>query len=158
VPAFIQAAADWWSSIYGNYTAVSVSVLFVHLGGLLVAATAALTADRQILAAASADEQRRALAALPAAHGTVIGGLAAIIASGALLTLSDLQFMLHEPTYYLKMLAVALLVGNGWLLQRAERKAASGRTTDWTRLRIAARTSSVLWFATVLTGVMLSKA
>jgi len=158
VPALVQTVADWWSSIYGNHTAVAVSVLFLHLGGLLVAASAALTGDRQILRAASAEEQQRVLAALPAAHGTVLSGLAVVIASGALLTLSDLDFMLHEPTYYAKLLAVALLLANGWQLQRAERKAASGLSKDWTRLRTTARLSGVLWFATVLVGVMLSKA
>lgn len=158
MPQFVQAAADWWSSIYGNHTAVSVSVLFLHLGGLLVAASAALTTDRQVLRAVSADEQQRVLAALPAAHGTVIGGLAVVVASGVLMTLADLEFMLHEPLYYVKLLAVALLLANGWQLQRAERAAASGLTKDWNRLRLTARLSGVLWFATVLVGVMLSKA
>ena len=158
VPAFVQTVADWWSSIYGNHTAVAVSVLFLHLGGLLVAASAALSTDRRILAAASADEQRRALAALPDAHFTVLGGLAAVAASGVLLTLADLEFMLHEPLYGVKLVAVALLLANGWQLQRAERRAASGLSRDWARLRTAARTSGALWFATVLAGAMLSKA
>jgi hypothetical protein len=158
VPQFVQAAADWWSSIYGNHTAVSVSVLFVHLAGLLVAASAALTSDRQILRAASADERRRVLAALPAAHGAVLSGLAAVVASGVLLTLADLEFMLHEPIFYAKLLAVALLVVNGWQLQRAERTAARGLANGWARLRLTARLSGVFWFATVLLGVMLSKA
>jgi len=158
VPAFVQSVADWWSSIYGNHTAVSVSVLFLHLGGLLVAASAALTTDRQILAAASADQQQRVLAALPAAHGTVLSGLAVVVASGVLLTLSDLEFMLHQPLYYVKLLVVTLLLANGWQLQRAERRAASGLSKDWTRLRGTARLSGALWFATVLAGVMLSKA
>ncbi len=158
MPAFVQTVADWWSSIYGNHTAVSVSVLFLHLGGLLVAASAALTTDRQILAAASSDERQRVLATLPAVHGRVLGGLAVVIASGALLTLADLEFMLHEPTYYVKLLAVALLLVNGWQLQRAERSAARGQPKDWARLRLTARLSGALWFATVLVGVMLSKA
>ena len=158
MPQFVQTAADWWSSIYGNHTAVSVSVLFVHLAGLLTAASAALTTDRQILAAASAADQQRVLAALPGAHGTVLAGLAAVVASGVLLTLADLEFLLHEPLYYVKMLAVALLLANGWQLQRAERRAASGLARDWARLTTAARLSGALWFATVLAGVALSKA
>jgi len=42
--------------------------------------------------------------------------------------------------------------------RRAERRAASGLSKDWTRLRGTARLSGALWFATVLAGVMLSKA
>jgi len=158
VPAIVQSLADWWSSVYGNHTAVSVSVIFLHLAGLLVAASAALATDRRILGAASADERQRVLAGLPAVHRTVLGGLAVVVASGALLTLSDLDFMLHEPVYYLKLAVVALLLANGWLLQRFERGAVTGLAKDWGRLRLTARLSGVFWFAAVLVGVWLSKA
>jgi len=158
VPAFVQHVVDWWSSLYGNHTVVSASVVFGHLAGLLVAGGAALWTDRAILAAGTAAEQQRALALLPAVHGIVLRGLALVIATGVLLTLADLEFLLAAPIYYVKLTAIALLLANGWQLQRAERLAASGLTKDWTRLRTAARLSEVLWFATVLAGVLVTKA
>ena len=157
MPAFIQPVAEWWSSIYGNYTAVSAAVLFCHLSGLLIAGSAALWTDREILAASSAERQARVLAALPGVHGIVLRGLALVIASGVLLTLADLEFLIAAPIYYVKLTAIALLLANGWQLQRAERKAAGGVARDWARLRTAARMSGVLWFATVLAGVLVTK-
>jgi len=158
VPAIVQRLADWWSAIYGNHTAVSVSVIFLHLAGLLVATSGALAADRRILGAVSTEDRERVLADLPATHRVVLGGLAAVVASGVLLTLSDLEFMLHEPVYYVKLTVVALLLANGWALRRFERGAAIGRPAGWARLRLTARLSGVFWFATVLVGVWLSKA
>ena len=157
MPAVIQNAADWWSSIYGNSTAVSAGVLFCHLGGLLVAGGAALWTDREILAATTAERQRLVLASLPAVHGIVLRGLALVVASGFLLTLADLEFLIAAPIYYVKLAAIVLLLANGWQLQRAERKAASGAAQDWARLRMAARASGVLWFVTVLVGVLVTK-
>jgi hypothetical protein len=157
MPSFVQHVADWWSSIYGSHAIVSAGVLYGHLAGLLVAGGAALRTDREVLAAVSVEERARALAALPAVHRTVLGGLAVVAASGALLTLADLEFLLAAPVYYVKMAAVALLLANGWQLKRAERRAASGAPADWVRLRTAAQLSGALWFLTVLAGVLVTK-
>ena len=158
MPMFVRDVADWWSSIYGNHTAVSVSVVFCHLAGLLVAGGAALWTDREILAARTPGEQQRALALLPSVHLIVLRGLALVVATGVLLTLADFEFLLAAPIYYVKLAAIALLLANGWQLRRAERKAASGVGKDWMRLRTTARLSEALWFVTVLAGVLVTKA
>ena len=57
-PAFASAALTWWSALYSDHQAVSVTVRFLHLAGLLVGGGTALVADRHLLAPSAAMPRR----------------------------------------------------------------------------------------------------
>jgi hypothetical protein len=162
----IATAAKPWASLYSDSRAVSSAVTFFHLGGLLFAGGLAIATDRatfRALRGTDADKTRL-LADLNDAHAWVLGGLSVIFASGLLLALSDVKTFGPSPIYWTKMSLVALLLANGVLLQRTERKLWAGSLLTqsggpmqrlWSRLRFAATASMVLWTAIVLAGVIL---
>jgi hypothetical protein len=88
VPAAIAHLAHAWSDYYDDHTVVSVTVLFGHIAGLLLAGGTALAADRLILDAARGDDTLRevCLARVPGVHRMVAFGLALVVVSGVLLT------------------------------------------------------------------------
>jgi hypothetical protein len=162
----VATAAKPWASLYSDSTAVSSAVTFFHLGGLLFAGGLAVASDRATFRALrGTDEDRsRLLVDLGNAHSWVLAGLSVIFVSGILLALSDVKTFGYSPVYWTKMSLVVLLLLNGALLQRTERKLRAGnlltqstapRQRLWSRLRFAAATSMVLWTAIVLAGVIL---
>jgi hypothetical protein len=165
----VTTAAKPWASLYSDSKAVSSAVTFFHLGGLLFAGGLAVASDRATFRALrGTDEARdRLLVDLGNAHSWVLAGLSVIFVSGFLLALSDVKTFGHSSIYWTKMSLVVLLLLNGSLLQRTERKLRGGslltqssapRQRLWSRLRIAAATSMVLWTAIVLAGVILVEA
>jgi hypothetical protein len=162
----IATAAKPWASLYSDSRAVSSAVTFFHLGGLLFAGGLAIASDRATFRALrGTDEDRsRLLIDLSAAHAWVLGGLSVIFASGLMLALSDVKTFGPSPIYWTKMSLVVLLLLNGAMLQRTEQKLRAGSLLTqsgppmsrlWTRLRLAATASMVLWTAIVLAGVIL---
>jgi hypothetical protein len=162
----VANAAKPWASLYSDSTAISSAVTFLHLAGLLFAGGLAIATDRATFRALrGTDEDRnRLLLDLGNSHSWVLGGLSVIFVSGILLALSDVKTFGYSPVYWTKMSLVALLLLNGALLQRTERKLRAGslliqstapRQRLWSRLRFAAATSMVLWTAIVLAGVIL---
>ncbi|MDQ6873341.1 MAG: hypothetical protein M3037_15260 [Gemmatimonadota bacterium] len=162
----VATAAKPWASLYSDSTAISSAVTFFHLGGLLFAGGLAITSDRAMFRALrGTDEDRnRLLLDLDNSHSWVLAGLSVIFVSGLLLALSDVKTFGYSPVYWTKMSLVVLLLLNGLLLQRTERKLRAGsqliqstvpRQRLWSRLRFAAATSMVLWTAIVLAGVIL---
>ena len=162
----VATAAKPWASLYSDSTAISSAVTFFHLGGLLFAGGLAVTSDRATFRALrGTDEDRnRLLLDLDNSHSWVLAGLSVIFVSGLLLALSDVKTFGYSPIYWTKMSLVVLLLLNGLLLQRTERKLRAGsqliqstvpRQRLWSRLRFAAATSMVLWTAIVLAGVIL---
>lgn len=162
----VATAAKPWASLYGDSTAVSSAVTFFHLSGLLFAGGLAISTDRATFRALrGTDEDRsRLLVDLGNTHSWVLAGLSVIFVSGLLLALSDVKTFGYSPVYWTKMSLVVLLLLNGSLLQRTERKLRAGsqliqstapRQRLWSRLRFAAATSMVLWTAIVLAGVIL---
>jgi hypothetical protein len=162
----VATAAKPWAAFYSDSTAVSSTVTFFHLGGLLFAGGIAIASDRATFKALrGSDEDRgRLLADLANSHRWVLTGLAVIFTSGLLLALSDVKTFGPSPIYWTKMSLVALLLINGAVLQRTEQKlraenlltpaTAPGKKL-WSRLRFAAATSMTLWTAIVLAGVIL---
>ena len=119
---------------------------------LLFAGGLAVASDRATFRAmrGTDEDRRRLLADLGNAHAWVLGGLAVIAMSGVLLFLSDVKTFATSPTYWTKMSLVVLLLANGALLQRTERRLrAQTPMTEpeastkplWSRLRFAAATS-----------------
>ncbi|MDB4869107.1 MAG: hypothetical protein JWL97_111 [Gemmatimonadales bacterium] len=162
----VANAAKPWASLYSDSTAISSAVTFLHLAGLLFAGGLAISTDRATFRALrGTDEDRnRLLLDLSNSHSWVLAGLSVIFVSGILLALSDVKTFGYSPVYWTKMSLVVLLLLNGALLQRTERKLRAGslliqstapRQRLWSRLRFAAATSMVLWTAIVLAGVIL---
>ena len=165
----LAAAVKPWSKLYSDSTAVSSTVTFFHLAGLLFAGGLAVSSDRATFRAlrGTVDDRTRLLTELSTSHSWVVGGLTVIFASGLLLALSDVKTFATSAVYWTKMGLVVLLLANGLLLQRTERKLRAGDqlnpsmsppTPLWRRLRFAAAASMALWTAIVLAGVILVEA
>ena len=146
-----------WGSFFANHAVVRTLITFVHVGAILGAGGAAVTADRGILAALRLDDRARLqqLVALRQTHRIVVAGLACIGISGLLLFASDVDSFLYSKMFWTKMTLVGLLLVNGAVLVSAEDRAAHGAVEAWRTLRFTAFASVALWFLVTLAGVAL---
>jgi hypothetical protein len=150
LPAFLSGAVQTWAAFYDAHKAVSVSVRYLHLAGLLVGGGTALAADRRVLKAVrlGAAERAATLVELGASHRVVVPALAVIVLSGVLLTATDTATFLASRLYWLKMGIVALLLLNGVGLLAAERAAArEPDASGWRWLAVVSMLSLILWLA-----------
>jgi hypothetical protein len=151
----------WWARVYGNSTALSTTIIYIHLAGLLVGGGAAVATDRLILRAWRRGGAVRAacLEEVAAVHPYVVGGLLAIALSGTLMMLADWETFRVSRLFWGKMLTVGVLVMNGGLLTRFERLArrSEGRR-GWPVLATASTLSLFLWLAVVGLGTWLKAA
>lgn len=152
-----------WAELYNDSTWLQSAVAFAHLAGVLLGGGLALAADRKTLRAAnSAPAVRRDLVLeLATVHRPVIIGLAVAFASGLLLFAADVETFAVSPVFWGKMGVIAVLLTNGYALQRTERRlraALKPGVAGWRALRRAARASVVLWFLSLLAGVLLMNA
>jgi hypothetical protein len=151
-----------WQSLYGNSKAISGAVTFIHLAALLFGGGFAIAADRATLRTMRSSPERRWLLLhdLAAVHRPVIIALAVLFLSGLLLAAADIQTFAGSPVFWIKMGLVALLLGNGYRLNRTEAmlRESGGRSRDplWNRLRHTAITSLMLWTTIVLAGTVLT--
>ena len=159
-PAVVASAVASWAAFYDAHHAVSVTVRYLHLVGLVSGGGTALSADRQILRASrSGPEQRSAvLGALHASHRVVLPALAVVIGTGFLMTMADTDTFFASRLYWSKLGLVSLLLANGLGLVAAERALASGPSRSWRALGIFSAASLVLWLAILLAGVWLTVA
>ena len=165
VPEVLVRLVEPWAARYGDSAVLATLVTFLHLAGILVGGGLAITTDRAILhglragtGALGNDARGHLLADLARSHRTVITALAVVFVTGALLAAADLETYLASPVYWVKMALVALLLGNGALLGRAERSLhAAGGWDESTAaaMRRSAHVSRALWLATLLAGVAL---
>jgi hypothetical protein len=158
-PAFAWDALAWWSAVYGDHQAVSVTVRFLHLAGLVVGGGTALVADRHLLATASRDTVARtaALTMAGASHRVVVPALAVMALTGLLMATADLETFLSSRLFWIKMTIVGLLLLNGGVLVLTERAAArSAGDREWARLRTVSAASVVLWLSALLAGTWLT--
>jgi hypothetical protein len=65
------------------------------------------------------------------------------------------ETFLYSRIFWLKMGLMMLLITNGWLLLRGERRVQNGEPHAWIRLHHTAVASLVLWFLTTLAGAAL---
>lgn len=150
-------AAGPWQSLYSDSKAVSATVTFAHLGGMLVGGGMAIAADRHTLHAARGtdDDRARQLGDLSRLHAIVLASLAVVALSGVAMFLSDVEEFWGSTTFWVKMGLVALLLANGALMTRAEGALrAAADPAAWGRLRAHALLSLVLWIAITLAGVL----
>jgi hypothetical protein len=158
----VQVAAPW-ASAYSDTKWLQTAITFVHVSGVVVGGGCAIAADRATIAAARAaswTRRRRQLAVLRRTHAPVLGGLALTFASGLLMLAADLENLASSWAFWTKMAVVALLLANGGLLMRSERRlrADTDDARAWGRLRVAAACSLALWLAAVLGGTALVNA
>lgn len=156
-PDFLVEASQGWARLYADSKAVSTGVMFVHFAGLLLGGGAAVAADRETLKAAREAEPARAdhLAFLGTVHAFAVTGLAMLFVSGAAMLLGDLETFWGLRVFWAKMGLVALLLGNGLAMRRAEREAGRLPARAWRRLTVTSLISLVLWFAIVLASTVL---
>ncbi|HET7461764.1 MAG TPA: hypothetical protein VFJ82_10980 [Longimicrobium sp.] len=161
--SLVKAAADAfqpWADLYGDSSLVKASVVFLHLGGLLVAGGFALAADRATLGLGRLGPEQRleVVHELGETHRPVLAGLAVVIVSGVAMLAADLETLLPSVVFWAKMGGFALLLLNGLTLQRAERRLRGGDPgrQAWRSLHRAALRSAVLWFAVLFLGALLA--
>jgi hypothetical protein len=147
---------DTWSEVYANHALLQTGVSFVHIGGLAVGGGCAIAADLATVAAAR-DAWSRAGDArvLKGVHTIVLWGLTALFISGVLLLAADTETYWYSRLFWIKMMLVALLLGNGLAIVRTERRAISGEARAAARLRGLAMLSLLLWSLTTLAGTAL---
>lgn len=146
---------QFWEHLYSHSAVLRTLIGFAHIAGLVIGGGMAIVADRATLRAYRRGDDRRAeLDTIRSAHRIVIGGLAVVAISGALLLAADLDTYLHSRIFWIKMGLVALLLINGAALSRFARRA---DTDDrrWRQLAYAAGVSLSLWLLTTLTGAAL---
>jgi heme/copper-type cytochrome/quinol oxidase subunit 3 len=168
VPALVHAFAPW-QSLYSNSKTTETVVTSTHLVAMLFGGGFAVGADRATLRASvqDADGRRRLLQDLGTVHRPVLIALAVLFVSGVALAAADVATFAKSPAFALKLVLVALLLANGFVLTRTETalQAAAAPGADqaredrlWRRLRTTARLSLVLWTVTVVAGTVLVNA
>lgn len=139
----VTTAVRAWAHLYNNSNAVSNAVMYLHLAGMLVGGGFAIVADRDAFRSPPARDD------FGQVHKWVVGGLAAVFASGILMMLADMNTYLTSTVFWVKMGLIALLLGNGYARVRAE--AAAG---PW--LRRTSAVSVVLWLAVLLASTIMN--
>ena len=167
----IQSLAHFfapWHDRFGGSTIYPIVTESTHILAMFVGGGLAVAADRTTLRLSREKrELRRALLSeLCYVHRPVLIALSISLLSGLAFLTADIDVFLLSPAFYVKMGLVALLLVNGFLLQRTEsslRKALkddpvhadSFATRQWNRLRFRSVCSMALWTATLLAGVVL---
>jgi hypothetical protein len=150
-----------WAHVYGDSKLIATIVTFGHVASLLMAGGLAVATDRSTFRALrlAAAERGRHLEELAGVHRMVVGGLVLSISTGVLLFGSDVETFWASWVFWLKMAVLCVLLGNGYLMTKAEQslRADAGETSPaWGKLRRTARMSIALWFAMTFLGVALA--
>ena len=156
LPTLAHAVASW-TAWYSDSAVVRTSVNFAHIAALVGGGGAAIVEDRAMLGVLRLDDdaRRRRVEAQGRTHRIVITGLTVAVVSGLLLFAADFDTYLYSRVFWAKMGLVALLVGNGALLTRAEHAALRNDARAWVGLRRGAAVSLTLWLLTTLAGAAL---
>jgi hypothetical protein len=151
-----------WHSLYANSTVVSSTVTTLHIVTLVLSGGLAIAADRMTLRALRdpVTDRGQQLRELRAVHRPVVAALMLLLVSGALLAAADVETFAVSLLFWVKMGVVLLLLANGALLVRAERKLAHANLENaergWRGLAVYARISVSLWIVITVLGVVLT--
>lgn len=159
-PSTMARMLEPWAHAYANSKLLATVVTFAHVASLLLGGGLAIATDRGTMRALrlAAEERGRHLVYLSGVHRMVVTGIALSFVTGVLLFASDADTFAASWIFWAKMAAIALLLGNGYAMARAEtqlRADAAESSPAWDQLRRAARVSMVLWFAIAFAGVAL---
>lgn len=145
-----------WAHLYNHSTAVSATVTYLHLVGILVGGGVAVAADRASLRLSpeTAPNWAQELDRLAGVHHWVVAGLACVFASGLLMMLANVATFATSFVFWTKMGLVALLLGNGYARMRVETALRHG-LAGWSRFHRTSIASLVLWFLILLAGTLL---
>lgn len=165
-PQTLLDLAAPWAKVYGHSKVLATVVVFVHVAAIVVGGGLAIALDRSTLRVRHHEPGARArhLAELDTAHRVVLAGLVLSLLSGLALFAADVETFFGSWIFWLKMGLIGLLLANGALLTRTERRlrlgASDGAEADagWRRLRSIAFTSLALWLTITLAGVALTNA
>ncbi|MFI5257692.1 MAG: hypothetical protein ACHQRK_10580 [Gemmatimonadales bacterium] len=160
-PEALARLAEPWNKFYSHSKTASTIVTFLHIAPLVIGGGIAIALDRASLRLRHDEPgaRERHLAELGSVHPLVIAALTISILSGLALLASDLDTFLGSWVFWVKMVLVAALLANGFVMTRLERRLAAtgGGTSDqWGRLRGIAITSLTLWLTITLAGVVLA--
>jgi hypothetical protein len=161
VPESLVNLLKPWNEFYSHSKMAATVVIFLHIGGLLLAGGMAISADRGTLRALRVGVAERPpyMRELGAVHRWVISGLTIVVISGLLLLTADIETFFGSWVYWTKMTLVVLLLINGWMMTRTElslQRDATEASPYWRPLHRTAVTSLVLWFTIVALGVALA--
>jgi uncharacterized membrane protein len=161
-----------WQTMYANSKVVSEGVTALHLVAMLFGGGYAVAADRTVLRSrrTAPIDARRLLAEMHALHVPVVIALVVLTITGAAMAAADVETFASSPVFAAKLGIVVLLLVNGLLLLRAERKldrfGHDAPAMDdsqirqqrglWRNLRATAWASAALWTVAVVVGVMLT--
>lgn len=167
----LTALLQPWADLYADSTALSTTIVALHLLAMFVGGGIAIAADRRLLQAApgSSEAYRAAAADLQAQHSVVIVTLAVTILSGLALVTADIGTFAVSRVYWAKMAVFVALLLNGARMRRTEGRLlrAVANTTElsivgpelelpWGALRQSALVSATCWCALVILGVVVS--
>ncbi len=153
--------AQPWASLYGDSQALQTIVTFLHVAGIFLGGGFAIATDRETfiaMRAARLSGQIRHLAHLHTIHRPVMLGLVIAVGSGFLLFAADIETFARSSVFWVKMLLLGLLLGNGYLLARTETALRMGEPDSpalWARLRYISAASIALWLGLILLGTVL---
>ena|SRR5690348_2299601 len=146
-----------WAHFYGQTRAVSATVTYLHLGGILLGGGFAVAADAAALRLSpeTVPDWTKELDRLAAVHRWVVAGLTLIFASGVVMVLAQVGSFSTSVVFWVKMGLVALLIGNGYARLRCEIALRRGTVARWGWFRRTSIASLALWFLILLFGTLL---
>jgi hypothetical protein len=146
-----------WAHFYGQTRAVSATVTYLHLGGILLGGGFAVAADAAALRLSPETvlDWTKELDRLAAVHRWVVAGLTLIFASGVVMVLAQVGSFATSVVFWVKMGLVALLIGNGYARLRCEIALRRGTVARWGWFRRTSIASLALWFFILLFGTLL---
>jgi hypothetical protein len=154
--------AQPWATLYADHSWIQSTMLFLHLAGIFLGGGFAIATDRDTFIAVRAARlsgQIRHLGRIRTIHKPVMFGLILALGSGFLLFAADLEHYSTSGVFWLKMVLLAALLTNGFVLRRTEETLNAGRQDSprlWGRLWKISASSLALWLAVILAGTLLS--
>jgi hypothetical protein len=157
----LAEVAKPWADFYAKSKPTSLTATYLHIAGVMIGGGFAMASDRAALRVSRGSTQDRAfiLREFTFVHRPVVIALTVVVLSGASMLLADVETFLGNPVYYVKMGLFAVLLGNGLLMQRNEKRLAadpSASNAAWGSFRGNAITSLILWLSIALAGVLLT--
>lgn len=156
-PAVLTNLVDPWAKFYSHSKVAATIVTFLHIAPIVVGGGLAIALDRSTLRVREdAAARTRHLDEIGLSHRSVITALAISFLSGIALLAADLDTFLPSLVFWVKMALILVLLGNGFIMTRAEARLRAGATDQWGRMRVLAITSLILWLVITFMGVALT--